>query len=432
MSEGTDRNRDYLRAGLFVSATLALGIGTFVALQKVSWSALSNYSMRFRVENGITGLSPGSEIRVGGLRKGRILSIKTDAKDGVLSDILVSFEIDASLVLYRNAKAVRVAPLLGNTAWINFMSLGNQFDENEDGEIQSNEGILPIGGEIVAIEAPGLLANIAGSKSAEEIVTIISRAEKFTEILERAPKDYEEQIVPALEAARVTIETLRDDYGKWRTTVDSALTRAENAAKNLEEGTANANVLIAEARETLAENRPTLGSAMTELESAAKGANEAVATVRTQTIPRIAEVLNAGLESVDNFSTMLDRLDGEVAARMPDLRSFMGDVRVAASQLKLATIEVRRSPWRLLYRPTTEVLENEQLYEATRAFAAASADLRTAAEGLEELLRVRPDLLAGDELRSRLQSSLLDALGRYEETQRRLHGVLVDEPAPKR
>jgi hypothetical protein len=78
------------------------------------------------------------------------------------------------------------------------------------------------------------------------------------------------------------------------------------------------------------------------------------------------------------------------------------------------------------------VLENEQLYEATRAFAAASADLRTAAEGLEELLRVRPDLLEGDELRSRLQSSLLDALGRYEETQRRLHGVLVDEPAPKR
>lgn len=427
MAEGSERNRDYLRAGIFVSVALALGIGTFVLLQKIAWTPRASYVLHFAVENGVTGLNPGSEVRVGGLKRGRITAINTHLEKGALDRIEATFELDASLQLFANAKAVRVAPLLGNTAWVNFTTIGSPHDADGDGTVGVTEGLLGPGASLNAIEAPGLLANIAGSKSAEEIVTIISRAEEFSTVLERVPKDYEDRIVPSLDAARDTIVQLKSDYMQWRTKVDSALTSAEQAAKNLEQGSASATTLIAEARDTLAENRPKIGSTLDNLEAASKDAKEVVEAVRTQTIPQIASVLTRGETAVGDFSELLNRLDGEIAAKLPELRTFISDARTAASQLKLATIEVRRSPWRLLYRPTVDVLAHEQLYEATRSFAAASGDLRTAAEGLEELLRVRPDLLESGELRGRLQSSLLDALSRYEETQRKLHGILLDE-----
>ena len=43
-----------------------------------------------------------------------------------------------------------------------------------------------------------------------------------------------------------------------------------------------------------------------------------------------------------------------------------------------AMIEIRRSPWKVLYRPTEKELENELLYEATRSFAVAAADMKAA------------------------------------------------------
>lgn len=420
MAEGTERNRDHLRAGIFVVVCLGLAIGTFLTLQRFNWTAKSEYAIEFAVDNGVTGLSPGSEVRVGGLRRGSVLAIHTDANEGYLKRILVHIELEASIILRRDAQALRVVPLLGNNAWINFTNVGS-----------TTEPQVPPGYDpdhpLKAVEAPGLLANIAGSRSAADIVTIISRAEKFSEILARAPGDYEEYVVPALDSTCSTIGHLRDDYQVWRDKVGRALDSAEAAAKNLEEGTRDAKTLVADARATLEENRQTLKNAIVELESATTKANEIAETVRTQTVPQIAQLLGRGQTALGELADFVDRVDREVATELPDVRTTLDDIRVAAGQLKLATIEVRRSPWRLFYRPSVDVLAHEQLYEATRAFAMASADLRTAAGSFEELLRVRPEFLDDDELQSRLKSTLIDALGRYEEAQRRLHGVLLDE-----
>lgn len=420
MAEGTERHRDHLRAGLFVVVCLALAIGTFVTLQRWNWSAKSEYAIEFAVENGVTGLSPGSEVRVGGLRRGRVLGIETDVETGgALKRILVRIELESSIILYTDAQALRVAPLLGNAAWINFTSVGTSGTKITPGYDSKNP--------LKAIEAPGLLANIAGSKAAADLVTIISRTEKFSEVLERAPADYESYVVPALDAASSTIVQLRDDYGLWRGKVDAALTNAELAARNLEEGTRGATSLVRDAHDALAANRPKIDTALDELVSASKKANEIAETVRTDTVPRVAQLLTRGQDALGEIADLVERLDQEVAGEMPGIRTTLDDVRVAAAQLKLATIEVRRSPWRLFYRPSVDVLAHEQLYEATRAFAMASGDLRTAAESFDELLRVRPELLDDHELQDRLRTSLIDALGRYEEAQRRLHGVLLDE-----
>ncbi len=427
MASGNERSRNNIRAGLFVLMALVLGLGTFITLQKLNFGARHSYRLRFRVDTGVNGLFPGSEVRVGGLRRGRVLAITPIIEGGRLTRIEADIELDASITLYTNAEVMRVAPILGNTSWLNFSSIGGPRDSDGDGKVEQVQVLQP-GGTLDAGEAPGLLANIVGGRSAERIVNIIERTETFSEILERAPADYKERILPAIDAASTTVVQLRDDYSGWRVKVDETLTSAAAAARNLESGTKDAEGLIADARSTLTENRGNILTTTGNLASASGTAKEIVDRIRDETLPQIAKVLGDGDQAIGELASLLDRADAALATTLPDIRTMVADLRSAAGQLKLATIEVRRSPWRLLYRPSTDVIAHEQLYDAARSYAAASADVRSATAGLEELLRVRPDLFnSNPELRDRLQKALLDSVTRYEEAQRRLYGVLVGD-----
>jgi len=58
-----------------------------------------------------------------------------------------------------------------------------------------------------------------------------------------------------------------------------------------------------------------------------------------------------------------------------------------SDQLKLASIEIRRSPWRLLYTPTEKELETDNLYDAARSFALAAGDISTTADALHAIVQ---------------------------------------------
>lgn len=417
-----DRAKNNIRAGLFIVLSLTLGLATFLILQKIQWGPREQYRVLFSIENGVRGLTIGSEVRVGGLPRGRVLTITPIEEGGQLKAIEVGVELDRAITLYRDAEVIRLAPLLGETAWINFSTVGTADPSAPNGNVLPPEGVLH------AVESPGLLANIVGISSAGRIVDIIERADSFSVVLERIPKDYEDRVLPALDNAAGLLKDLRTDYGVWRGKVDETLDSAVAAARNLEDGTRRAGAFVGDVQKVLDDGRPKIERTLDNLESATGQADRVLTEVREETMPRIAKVLGEGERAIGEFADLLDRVDGELAARLPDIRRFLSDLRVAAGQLKLATIEVRRSPWRLLYRPTTDVLAREQLYEASRSFASATEDLRVAAESVEELLKVRPDLLESDpSLRSRLESGLIDAVSRYEEAQRRLYGVLIGE-----
>ncbi|MDZ4756456.1 MAG: hypothetical protein SGJ11_18435, partial [Phycisphaerae bacterium] len=308
MTAANERSRNNLRAGFFVLSAVALAAATFVALQQFSWSSRHPYRLRFLVENGVTGLSEGSEVHVGGLKRGRVLSIVPVTEGGRLTRIEVDFDLDAAITLFKNAEAVRVSPILGNTSWINFVSIGGPVDLDGDG-VNEPVAALPIGGTLDAVESPGLLTNIVGARSAERIVTILHGAERFSTILERAPFDYEQHVIPALDAASATIVQLRLDYERWRVTFDSTLTSAESAAKNFEASTITAHEILVDAKATLTESRPKIAATLDNLQTASGSAKEAVETFRRETLPQIAKTLGEGERAVGELAALLDRVD---------------------------------------------------------------------------------------------------------------------------
>jgi hypothetical protein len=170
---------------------------------------------------------------------------------------------------------------------------------------------------------------------------------------------------------------------------------------------------------------------MDDASAGVKDARATLAHVREKNLPQIDAILEDGVKGADRLAGAMERLDNELTARVPDVRALLWDLRQAGAQIKLATMEVRRSPWKLLYQPSGDELARENLYESARAFAIASSDLRVAGETLDAVLAQAPERFANDPaFRDAIRGSVIDSVERWEKAQQRLFDVLGADFGP--
>ena len=138
--------------------------------------------------------------------------------------------------------------------------------------------------------------------------------------------------------------------------------------------------------------------------------------------------LNALLEDgragvADARGTLAD-VDSLFKEQTPEIRRTMANARLASDQLRLTLGEVRRSPWRLLYRPDQKELEFELLYDATRSYASAVSDLRAASESLQAVSTSgRSETADGESIES-LLTGMAEAFSKYETAEQRFLQLL--------
>ena len=65
---------------------------------------------------------------------------------------------------------------------------------------------------------------------------------------------------------------------------------------------------------------------------------------------------------------------------------MIASLKETGDNLKFGTAEIRRSPWRLLYKPSAGEMANLNLYDAARQFADGAGDLSDAATALRDAL----------------------------------------------
>lgn len=91
-----------LRAGIFVSTILVLALAVGFVLLKVDlFKKYQTLVLQFDTTEGVSGLSRGSEVKVGGLTVGRVISITPDIdKNDDLAAINVTIEIMAGIPIH--------------------------------------------------------------------------------------------------------------------------------------------------------------------------------------------------------------------------------------------------------------------------------------------------------------------------------------------
>ncbi|HIN09040.1 MAG TPA: MCE family protein, partial [Phycisphaerales bacterium] len=107
MSQVRNKRQNNVRAGVFVTISLILGLVVFSILTN-AWERMmrstSSYSVTFPIQEGVGLLSMGSQVRLGGVLIGEVTSVVPRVElDAPTSLIDVQFEIDSQYALYDDA-----------------------------------------------------------------------------------------------------------------------------------------------------------------------------------------------------------------------------------------------------------------------------------------------------------------------------------------
>ncbi len=408
-------NTPAIKTGFFLASGVLLVAAVGLVLAKLDMFAkMTSYTATFSIGDGVFGLAKGSEVRIGGLKRGAVTSvIPVLNTEGQMTSIDAKFEIDESVVLHDDAIVMRMMPLLGSSAWLNFTSLGS-----------ADKPILAADGTLVAVPSSGILATIIGPSNATKTDELVDDFVKFADFLATVPKEYEARVVPVLENAQSIVADFRTDYSDWRLKVTGALGSAQTSMQRLDE-------TLTEAQALVSRNAPKIDAGIAGFDSAVSSARDALAHVNQETLPLLDTGLRKAEAAVDSIEKSMEIVHTLLLERSPDISETLNNLRTSAGQLKLATLEIRRSPWKLLYQPTSEQVAHENLYDAARSFAMAAGDLRAAGESLRLVIERDPGRYETDaKFREAVQGSVLDALDKYQRAQKQLNDVLMG-PAPE-
>lgn len=408
MAARTSKNN--ILAGLFLIIALALFVATVITLSSLG-DALNDkksYVVGFSLYDGAEGLEKGAPVKLGGKRVGRVTDSQIIFKPGTQEPIGVDVEIDirADIAMYEDAVVQLAKPLLGSNSALNIVSVAGL--AKLDPTYTGGTGTLEDGERLVGrLGAPGFVSQADYQK----IQNIIGRVDGIT-------ADIQPQVKPIMEDARASVANIRtvtDDaakrWPKWGDKVDQTFADFEPIVQSVKD-------FVGKAQSVINRNEQPINDIVDNV-------RELTVKAKGEAYEELMSALRRGREGIESFASSNKQMDELLASKVPEIKDLIASANLAAQQLKLATVEIRSAPWRLLYQPTKKELETELLYNSVRSYSMAIAELNAASQSLESVAaRTKAVTDAGgtpqidqktvDELTARLRS----AFERYQQEEK--------------
>ena len=356
MSQVRDKRQNNVKAGIFVLASIIIGLVVISVLTN-AWgrifSTTSTYHAVFKISEGVGSLSSGSQVKLGGVLVGSVSSVKPRVESGnPVSEIDVLFKFDKQFALYDNASIHARAGLLGTVGWLAISDVGD------------------------------------GNKATQKTKLVGTTETMVSQLL---GTDAEFNITKSLDSLRKLSEALVNDGGALNLLLGS------NDALAIKEAIDSANSSLA----SLDSIMKTTGLAFPEWEASittiltdSKGIpsqiNETIEQIRLVVSDVQANVLpnlNMSMKSLSNTMDSLESMSKTYQSNSPEwaakITKIVSNVSRISERAKAAIDDISASPWRLLYRPTDREIAYEQLNAASWQLLTALSDLRDSVEALQ-------------------------------------------------
>ena len=337
----TERNA--LAAGIFIILSIGLIFAITVLIKGVGRFSepISMRQVQFSLTDNIGGLRIGDDVRVGGLKVGIVKAVDLIPQSDGSQRITVSFTIPTRIDLHRNAHMVVESTVTG-TSDLNIDSLGD--------------------GALLAANEP-----LVGSPGT--LTTLLADAQKIMPLVHDTIADIRTQTLPrvnrTIEKFGGTADTGKDALAQISELFGDTKSDFRGTVKHLNSATATLDqklpAVMDDIHEVLDKTKGTVDSVTVVLEDVKKTA------ANTRDITASGRSIIAGNKS---------KIDGMIAS-----------LKATADNLKAATIEIRHSPWRLLYKPAPGEVANLNLYDSARQFAEGASNLNDAASALRNALK---------------------------------------------
>lgn len=432
--------RNNILAGAFLLVCLLLAVATsFILSDAASRLTRTNkYNVRFSLDQGAVGLKVGSAVLLAGQQVGRVTSV-TVAKSSLAPapgqpavetpvGIDVAVNVRSDITLYENALFSLERPLLGTLTTINISNIGSPVGlATFQGSSPRLEPSETINGSLAP---PGFLAQAGlGPEQVKQIKLVIADTQTAVSRLAKLLDENSPAIGSSVDHLKAIVTDAREKWPKWSGDADAILANLEKASGNAVDGSADAKASLADIRKLIDNNS-------TRIDSIIANADSAVGKVNNESIALANDALRDGRQAMQSLRSTTDRADTLLAEQTPNVRRTLANIRLASDQMKLVMAEIRAAPWRVLFRPTTKEQETELLYDAVRAYATATSDLRAAGESLESALGSDGSSAALDRATlEQLTESLRSKFSRYQAAEQSLFDRMLKQsggspPAP--
>lgn len=372
------KERNALKAGIFIIVTIVLIISITIGIKGMSrWiEPRQTRTVRFSLGDDVGGLRPGDEVRVGGVKRGEIRDIELAGLETPAADddqILITISIPRQIVL-RAGTSVRVQSTLTGVSWLNIDSLGTGEALATEVALNGKPGamnqLFASAGDLV----PELQATVNDIRNVT-IPKVNTAVERATETADRF-RETGAAATDLVNDVKGRVEPLFEKYLGVGDRISEVMIQARDI---LGDGKGDIRGLLANINAFTAEIRQKLPGLLEQAETAMANVNSAV------------EKANATMDDLQttasNFKELSTSARSVMATNRGRIDQIVDSLNATSNNLKVASVEIRHSPWRLLYKPKKGEVANLNLYDSTRQFAEGANELNDAAVALRDALK---------------------------------------------
>lgn len=357
------QERNNLKAGFFIIVSIVLVLAVVVGIKGVGAivTPMNTHRVTFTLTDDLSGLAVGDGVRLGGVGVGNVKAIAFDTAVGDEPSIMVTFTAPKRFELKQDAVVAVQGTITGNT-WLNVEALGTGAVASAPlvGRPSAFSQLLAgLGG--VGPELKGALVDVRTTTLPKVNLAVDGfsdtgpSATKLIKHVDEKVDPLAEKVHSLADAGTGALGNIRDIAGESKTDFRTTIS-----------GLA---VVMTSAKEKVP-------SILEKVDVAAAKAVQTVEGARLAVVDLQGTLTNAK-ELTANARGALGRNRGKIDAMVAALKST-GD------NLKAASAEIRRSPWRLLYKPGPGEMANLNLYDAARQFSEGATDLSDAAVSLRD------------------------------------------------
>ena len=362
--------RNDLKAGIFILVSLMLIVAVIIAIKGIGRiiEPSQDATVVFSLSDDIGGLRAGGDVRIGGFKVGVVRRIELVEPPGEAPRIVVRCAVPARFQIRKDAR-VRVQDTLTGASWLNFDSLGTP-----GGPLLASTDTLtgrPSAMSTLLASASDVAPEIRDTVRDVRTVTVpkVNNAvDHYTLVAQHGTaliKHVRSKIDPIVERYYALADTAKDAAGHLRDIFGET-------KGDFKTSMANVSAATGTVKEKLPPIMDKIDGTLTKVQTAVDSANVALEDVKV-TATNVKEVsASARSVIVGNRS----KIDGMIAS-----------LKTTGDNLKYASAEIRRSPWRLLYKPAPGEVANLNLYDSARQFAEGANDLNDAASALRYALQ---------------------------------------------
>lgn len=359
-------DRNALKAGLFMVFTFLAIVFVIVGIKGAGGMVLPMQECRatFRLTDDVGGLRAGDDVRLGGFKVGTVRGLEAEFA-GDEPHVVVTFALPQRYVMHKDAR-VAVQSTLTGQASLNIDNLG-------------------VGAPMAAGD------RLAGHPGAMSVL--------LHQLADVAP----DVVAIAHDVRTVTVPKVNDAVARFHETGAAAADFVHHLDAKVDPVVERYNGVSDKAQGALGEVRDLLGDTKGDFRGTMAHLNAATGSVKEK-LPGILDQVHEILAKVDGAvagaRTALEDLQKTVAnardltasgrsiivGNKGKIDAMIASLRTTGENLKAASVEIRHSPWRLLYKPNPGEMANLNIYDSARQFAEGAVNVSDAAVALRDAL----------------------------------------------